>query len=678
MEERVQKTDIISEQDVVMMPSDADFDTLSYTETVPTAAQPLLGELLVKESLITHLQLREALRVQKELESYKPIGQILVELKAITTSQLNFVLKTYRKRPRIGDILIKTGAIVDEQLALALEKQKTTGLRLGETLLQLNYITEEQMRHALCLQYNIPFVDLNQYAAEHTLSRLINKNYAKKRLVVPMAHHNGVITLAMADPTNTEVIEELQSSTGFAIDVVTSTYSAIQRAFARVYEEDLLEEAELGNSSDLLTREGTAALGPPSYFDEYYPDRTVDNLVRRVITLAINCRASDIHLETLGDGMRSRFRIDGVLQRLNLGAFEQALNKNRKAVISRIKVLGKLDIAEKRRPQDGSFRARMEKEGQVVNIDFRISILPGYYGENVVLRILDPRNAPVSIDELGLAPQISEKIHQLLRRTAGILLTTGPTGSGKSTTLYGALRTLYRPEIRILTAEDPIEYVYENFSQCEVNEKIGNTFAKYLRAFLRHDPEVIMLGEIRDADTAEMAFRAAQTGHLVLSTLHTNDAIGAVTRLRDLGIDPSLITSSLLAVISQRLVREICTACKDAYQPSKDLLAEFFDVPPIDITWYKGKGCFQCNFTGYRGRMAVAELWTPSERDIILISKDASFDEIRNSSRATTLYMLDDILQKLHDGRTNLEELIRALPYSTVQQLCKPMVARLG
>ena len=242
--------------------------------------------------------------------------------------------------------------------------------------------------------------------------------------------------------------------------------------------------------------------------------------------------------------------------------------------------------------------------------------------------------------------------------------------------MYGALRTLYRPEIRILTAEDPIEYVYENFSQCEVNEKIGNTFAKYLRAFLRHDPEVIMVGEIRDTETAEMAFRAAQTGHLVLSTLHTNDAIGAVTRLRDLNIDPSLITSSLLGVISQRLVREICSACKDVDQPSTELLTEFFGAtPPDHLVWYKGKGCFQCNFTGYRGRMAVAELWIPSERDIILISKDAPFEEIRASSCQSTLYMVDDIVQKLRDGRTNLEELIRTLPYSTVQQLRDPQIS---
>ena len=663
---------MMSEKNVVMMSTDGDFDILSHSETVPALSQPLLGELLVKENLITHAQLHEALHAQKKLNAYKPIGQILVDLKAITATQLNLVLKTYRKRLRLGDILVKSGAIVDDQLGVALEQQKTTGLRLGEILLQLNCITEEQIRHALCLQYNIPFVDLSQFSSERQLARLINRNYAKKRLVVPMAHHNGVITLAMADPTDREVIEEIESSTGFAIDVVTSTYSSIRRAFARVYEADLFDESELETHSNvLLTQDELDNLGVSTLLSDHYSysDRSVDNLVRRLFMLAINSRTSDIHLETLGDGLRPRFRIDGVLQHLDLGSLEEALNKNRKAVISRIKVMGKLDIAEKRRPQDGSFRARMEKEGRVINIDFRISIVPGYYGESVVLRILDPRNAPASIDAVGFTLSVMMKIHQLLRRTAGIFLTTGPTGSGKSTTLYGALRTLYRPGIRILTAEDPIEYVFDNFSQCEVNEKIGNTFAKYLRAFLRHDPEAIMVGEIRDAETAEMAFRAAQTGHLVLSTLHTNDAIGTVTRLRDLGIDPSLITSSLLGVVSQRLVREICTACKDTYQPSAELLGEFFDTPPHDFVWYRGSGCFQCNFTGYHGRMAVAELWTPNERDIILISKDASFDEIRHSSRDTTLFMANDVMEKLREGRTNLEELIRTLPYSTVQQM---------
>jgi type IV pilus assembly protein PilB len=308
------------------------------------------------------------------------------------------------------------------------------------------------------------------------------------------------------------------------------------------------------------------------------------------------------------------------------------------------------------------------RAGEEVKIDFRISIVPGYFGENVVLRVLDSRKAPKSIDELGFSVRINETSHKLLKRNTGILLVTGPTGSGKSTTLYGALMTCYRPGIKILTAEDPIEYVYEKITQCEVSPKIGNTFAKYIRAFLRQDPEIIMVGEIRDPETAEMAFRAAQTGHLVLSTLHTNDAVGSVTRLLDLDVDPSLIASCLLGVVSQRLIRKVCPDCKTQYKPSAELLKEFFDAPPSGIRWVKGTGCARCNHTGYSGRLAVAELWTPSDKDIILINKRQDVEALRNSSYQNTLSMAEDALEKLRAGKTNLEELIRTLPFSTISQ----------
>jgi type II secretory ATPase GspE/PulE/Tfp pilus assembly ATPase PilB-like protein len=294
--------------------------------------------------------------------------------------------------------------------------------------------------------------------------------------------------------------------------------------------------------------------------------------------------------------------------------------------------------------------------------------VPGYYGESVVLRILDQKRIPRSIDQLGLSPAATAKLRQLLRRPSGILLATGPTGSGKSTTLFASLMTLYRPEIRILTAEDPVEYVFEQFSQSEVNTAIGNTFATYLRAFLRHDPEVIMVGEIRDEETAEMAFRAAQTGHLLLSTLHTNTAVAAVTRLLDLKIDPNMLASSLIGVLGQRLVREVCKSCKTTYQPSAELMHEFFDTPPRDLLFYKGRGCNDCHLTGFHGRMIVSELWVPDEEDLILINKGAAFDEVRESARRSTLSMAEDAMVRLVAGRTNLEDLIRMLPYSSIYE----------
>ena len=270
------------------------------------------------------------------------------------------------------------------------------------------------------------------------------------------------------------------------------------------------------------------------------------------------------------------------------------------------------------------------KNEQKVNVDFRISIVPGYYGENIVIRILDSQNAPTSIDKLGFSKLLRDRLHQIVSKSTGIVLVTGPTGSGKSTTLYAALMEVYKPGIKILTTEDPIEYVYDKITQCEVNEKIGNTFARYIKAFLRQDPDVIMVGEIRDFETADMVFKAAQTGHLVLTTLHTNDAISSITRLTGLDIDPSLITSCLTGVLAQRLVRRNCQHCKAEYVPSNELLREFFNDSP-DIIWFKGQGCSNCNYTGYSGRIVISELWTPSQEDAVLINKGGSIDSLRKT-----------------------------------------------
>lgn len=627
-----------------------------------------LGELLVCAAMITKSQLQEALEIQQKGARYRWIGQILVERNAITQKQLNLFLDIYRKRPQLGEILVKSKTITRDQLNVALEHQKAAGLPLGEILLKLKHLTEETLRQALSTQLNIPFIDLGRFSIDRSLARLINKTYAKRHHLVPIARLGNTITVAMDDPTDVEVINELQSLTGFTVNVVTATHAQIQRAFSQAYAEQLREGPQIADRLELITDHPPVPMTKVKYREDHRPTKKADDLVRNLINIARAHKASDIHLETVDRRMQARFRIDGVLQALNLGVLDDSINVNRGAIISRIKVLGNLDIAEKRRPQDGSFRVHVIENGHILKIDVRISIIPGYYGENVVLRMLDPRDAPTSPEQLGFSRHVTEKLSALLQRTSGMLLITGPTGSGKSTTLFAALMAVYRPEIKILTAEDPIEYVHEDFTQCEVNDKIGNTFASYLRSFLRHDPEVIMLGEIRDNTTAEMAFRAAQTGHLLLSTLHTNDAISAVTRLIDLGIDPNLVSSSLLGVLAQRLVREICFQCREQYMPSDELLREFFVVPPTHIRWYKGRGCPRCHFTGYRGRVAVAELWIPNENDIILINKGAPFDEIRASSYNSTVFMAEDVKDKLYAGKTTLDELIRTLPYSSVYQ----------
>jgi type IV pilus assembly protein PilB len=391
-----------------------------------------------------------------------------------------------------------------------------------------------------------------------------------------------------------------------------------------------------------------------------------DDVVRRLLSIAIDHDASDIHLEMLAHRLQIRFRIDGLLEQIDLGELQAACDESAREIVSRFKILGRLDIAERRRPQDGRFRLRIERRGEQREIDLRLSIVPSHYGESVVVRVLDRKKAPTSLVELDFPRAVSDTLRQLLGRPSGILLVTGPTGSGKSTTVYASLMTVYRPSIRVLTAEDPIEYLYDQFSQSEVNEQIGNTFAHYLRAFLRHDPEVIMVGEIRDDETAAMAFRAAQTGHLLLSTLHTNSAVETIQRLREMKVDANTLASSLLGVLNQRLARKVCNDCRTEYEPAPDLLREFYEVRPPQMKFYKGDGCATCSYTGYRGRLTVAELWVPSQHDIVLISKGVPSEELRTSTTANTCSMADAAMHRLREGRTNLEELIRVLPYQVV------------
>jgi type II secretory ATPase GspE/PulE/Tfp pilus assembly ATPase PilB-like protein len=366
----------------------------------------------------------------------------------------------------------------------------------------------------------------------------------------------------------------------------------------------------------------------------------------------------------LANGLRVRFRIDGVLRKPDFGVHQAAIDQSAREIVSRIKILAKLDIAERRRPQDGSFHMRPSKDAQPV--DLRVSVIPSYTGESVVVRILDRSHSPKDLADLNLHPVISERLEALLKRTTGIILVTGPTGSGKSTTMYSCLMRLNNPEIRILTAEDPVEYVYEELSQGEVNHTIGNSFAMYLRAFLRHDPEVIMIGEIRDQETAEMAFRAAQTGHLLLSTLHTNSAILALPRLRDLEIESSLIAASLNGVMSQRLVRKICESCKAPHQPDEKLMLEFFGNGQPSMQLLKGTGCASCGFSGYHGRMLIADLWVPDEEDRILIAQEATVEAVHKSAERTIFSMAQDAHDRLAAGTTTLEELLRVLPHTSV------------
>jgi len=643
-----------------------------------------LGDLLVSEGLATPAEVQKALRVQSQSKTYMPLGHILVAQKVITRSQLLSVLDRHRRRSKLGELLVKSQAITAGQLETALAEQRRWKQTLGEVVVRLKFVTEEQMRRALCQQLHINYFDLDTIVLDHALRALINPRFAKKRLVVPIARVGQTLVVAMDDPTRTPVVDDLQASTGLDIEVITSTTASIRRALEQMYP-TLVTSNGAAPATTSVGHQVPTIVGEPnilsfeeidrlaeeklSYVDVDQVSEGTASMVRRLLRLAIEWGASDIHLEAVEHGIQTRFRVDGVLQELELADLDGVMNQNRAKLMSRLKILSKLDIAERRRPQDGSFRARLARDGQTATVDFRISIIPGYYGESAVIRILDPRGLPQSVEGLGLRAPVTIRMRQLLRSSTGIILVTGPTGSGKSTTLFGALKSVYQPGIKVLTAENPIEYVCDNFRQHEVDERLGNTFATFLRSFLRHDPDVIMVGEIRDGETANLAFRAAQTGHLVLSTLHTNDAISALPRLLDLGVDANLIASSLLGVLSQRLAREVCSECRELYTPPQQLLEETLGTARVDFPWCRGAGCAACNYTGYRGRMILSELWTPNDADVVLINKGAPFDEVRESARKTTLSMADDVAEKLAQGRTNLEELIRALPHSALRQL---------
>ena len=681
-----------------------------------------LGDMLLREQLITEAQLAEALRQQRAHRGYIPLGQMLVSLKILTPRQLKMVLDRSAKRPKLGEVLIRSGAITSVQLEKALDQQKNVGKPLGQILIRMGLITDEVLREAVGVQLDVPYVDLDRIELDPKLSRVINRSYASRHGIIPIARVSASLTVCMDDPTDVLVIEELSQFTGMLLTVVTSSHAAIARAFERLYnpsaavdvpqptrpvDPPVSEDAQPPATSpetpttvrppvrrpvppprprralgvpepartsahrpqppaanlELLTDQH--ADPPARAVGDSQPERA-DDVVRRLLSIAIDHDASDIHLEMLANRLQIRFRIDGLLESIDLGDLQATCDESAREIISRFKILGRLDIAERRRPQDGRFRLRVERRGEQREIDLRLSIVPSHYGESVVVRVLDRKKAPTSLVELDFPAQVSDALRQLLARPSGMLLVTGPTGSGKSTTVYASLMTVYSPSIRVLTAEDPIEYLYEQFSQSEVNEQIGNTFPHYLRAFLRHDPEVIMVGEIRDDETAAMAFRAAQTGHLLLSTLHTNSAVETIQRLREMKVDANTLASSLLGVLNQRLARRVCANCRTEYEPAADLLREFYESRPAAMKFYKGKGCRQCSYTGYRGRLTVAELWAPSQSDIVMISKGVPSEELRTSVQANMFSMADAAMHRLRDGRTNLEELIRVLPYQVV------------
>ena len=559
---------------------------------------------------------------------------------------------------RLGDLLLSSGVISHEQLERALELQKESKERLGDVLVQSGIITEQQLIEALKIQLGVEFVDLTAVSIPVELAKYVPRTLAKKYCVVPVKLVRDTLYLAMSDPLDFIAQEEVKAASRKRVIPMIATHRATEQAISRLYGSEgtarVIEEMkrEAGSAGpDIvptqLAKDSDSSEGAPTI-------RFVNSLIER----AFAERASDIHLEPQEGEMVVRMRIDGLLRRvLTVPAELQS------AVISRLKIMGGMDIAERKVPQDGHAMLRVKGS----EIDLRISSMPTVHGEKIVLRLLNKTSQLLSRDAIGLEGEDLEYYRTLLKNPSGVILLVGPTSSGKSTTMCVMLRDLAREEVNIVTLEDPVEYYIPGVSQCQINEKTGMTFAGGLRAILRQDPDIISVGEIRDGETASIAMRAAITGHLVLSTLHTNDAPSAVDRLRDVGVEPWLISGALRGVVSQRLVRRICPHCKRAYHPASDELALLGLDDAPDLVFYKGEGCPDCHHTGYTGRRAVFEILMIDAPLRRLITAGASADELADEARRHGFTTMRERCRDLVlRGETTAEEAARTIS-STIE-----------
>lgn len=546
-------------------------------------------------------------------------------------------------RKRIGDLLIDAGLITEAQLQEALRIQKTGKEKLGDVFLNMGTITEQQLIEALEFQLGIPHVQLHRYKIDPSLLGLIPERLAQMHRVLPLKKEGNKLMVAMVDPLDYYAIDDLRMSTGFVVEPAIASKDELMRAITRYYGMQGSVEEVMQIMQPVLEREVDREI-----VDE---DSPVVRMVNQIIHQAVHQRASDIHIDPQADGIRVRYRVDGILR------IERSLPKHMQGVISaRLKILANLNIAERRLPQDGRFHMDVDLR----TIDVRVATLPTAHGEKIVLRVLDVKTSINDIEKIGFEPANLERFQNLLKQTHGILLITGPTGSGKTSTLYAALNRLNTDEVNIMTVEDPVEYQMEGINQVQVNHAAGLTFASGLRAILRQDPNVIMVGEIRDAETAEIAVRAALTGHLVFSTLHTNDAVSSITRLIDMGIEPFLVASSFVGVVGQRLVRRVCTECAEPYVPQAEelYLLEARGLPSSHLQ--KGRGCGSCHRTGYRGRVAIQEVMRMDEHLRRLIMDKRPDSEYRaHCIRNGMKTMFDDGLQKVASGITTFGEVFR-------------------
>ncbi len=564
-----------------------------------------------------------------------------------------------RGRP-VGRILIKMGKVNRTQVQEALEIQKEKHGPIGQILLELGYVTEADIQLALATQVGMEPVEIGKFDIPKEIIVLIPAQVAQTYRVMPIDYEptTKLLTVALDNPNNFQATDDLKTLMGFSIKACITTPEDMQNALGRYYPEDAVESIndlinELAGDEDLSKFEGRGESIDLEEIRELSESNPVKKLLNLVLLQAIKDKASDIHFEPFEGEYKLRYRIDGVLYEMVPPPRHIAM-----AIASRIKVMANLNIAERRLPQDG--RIALQVGGN--SVDLRISVLPTMFGESVVMRVLDRGNVQLSLDRIGMRDDELNIFRQLINKPNGILINTGPTGSGKTTTLYSALNELNSIDTKILTAEDPVEYDIDGLIQCQINTDIGLTFAKCLRSFLRQDPDVILVGEIRDLETAQIAVQASLTGHLVFTTLHTNDAPSAIARLVDLGLEPFLLTATLEAIIAQRLVRRICENCKEEFTPTEEMLMEM-DLRPEDVkgkVFMYGKGCDYCNNTGYKGRMGLYEFMVMADDLRDLIMKHASTNILRNAARKKGMRTLRESGQlAVFEGHTSLDEVVR-------------------
>ncbi|HYE02206.1 MAG TPA: GspE/PulE family protein [Phycisphaerales bacterium] len=552
----------------------------------------------------------------------------------------------------IATLLVERGVISQRQLDEAIAHQRAGGERLDRVLVRLGMVTPEEVLRVIGHQFHMPVVDLGSLDIDRAVLGALPAKLVYRQNCVPIARTADTLTVATSDPFELTGLDELRLLTGCAIEVVLAEESEL-RAFIRAHYGvggDTLDEM---SAADGVA--GLPATAPESGELEQAQEASVIKLVNDLLVEAVSERATDVHIEPYEHELAVRYRIDGVLQRATI---PPAINRYAAAIVSRLKIMASLNIAEKRRPQDGriSFRHRGQE------YDLRLSIIPMLFGEGVVLRVLSKSAVLIGLDELGMPRHVLERWDRLISRPHGILLVTGPTGSGKSTTLYASLKRIVSDEIKCITVEDPVEYHVPGVNQIQVSHKVGLDFAAGLRSILRHDPDVVMIGEIRDRETAETAVQASLTGHLVFSTLHTNDAAGATTRLLDMGVEPFLVSSSLEGILAQRLVRRVCRECGRPYQPAARDLPPGFEHAP-GLTLVRGEGCRACRQTGYHGRVGVYELLVLDEPARELVMRRASSPEIAaHALKQGSLWTLrQDGYAKARAGLTSIDEVARAL-----------------